>query len=467
MNEKIFIIWSEDNYVANRVKRILESDYDYPCFVSGSANAGKHRFSISDTVMDQMNFCDQAIVIFQDRLGGEVNSNFFFEFGFVASKYGMQKVHCVRHADAKTGFSPDMDDFFVENIACGDEETFARKIVDYFLTRQNLPMVTAGTGFLIPLQRVYADLRPLADKSLDAEQVRAAAAVSERVGDFYFKYAQYKSAYEWHTKTLEHAENVIIVSGAIADSRHLACLYEKLLEDSIGLGNALRIAEWNEKALWLRSRLVDSPVPPLQEVEKTKPIAAAVEEDSLESDPHKEDVQALDRLYGRQADIFKLIEEHSDSEDTLLEYVEQRQADDAADMSEIVGLIRDFSNTYTVSAIADNLRSLEDIIGSAAQLSDLVYSKDISVVEVKRHVKAIYEYILRNLKPFFKYDEASVLLAAFCGFLNTYLILVGNKGNSTWILNHFFYNAVFWRCPVKEIKYPALWKTIYGWVEDI
>lgn len=142
MKDKVFIIWSGDNQVAKRVKSILEQDYNYLCFVGGSVEQSKQMLSIGDTVIHQMNFCNQAIVIFQNKSEGTVSDNLFFELGFVVSKYGMRKVHCVKQRGERIELPSDFDNSFVEEIRSDDKEDFARKTVDYFIARQKLSVFT-------------------------------------------------------------------------------------------------------------------------------------------------------------------------------------------------------------------------------------------------------------------------------------------------------------------------------------
>lgn len=142
MKDKVFIIWSGNNLVAKQVKLILEQDYNYLCFVGGSFDESKQMLSIGDTVIHQMNFCNQAIVIFQNKTEGNVSNNLFFELGFVVSEYGMRKVHCVRQQGEKIELPSDFDNSFVEEINAENKEDFARKIVDFFMARQKLSVFT-------------------------------------------------------------------------------------------------------------------------------------------------------------------------------------------------------------------------------------------------------------------------------------------------------------------------------------
>ncbi|MBE7020900.1 MAG: hypothetical protein E7411_05680 [Ruminococcaceae bacterium] len=149
MKDRVFIIWSGDNEAAKCVKQILERDYSYICVIGGNNDNSSSYASISDTVIQQMRTCNQAIVIFQNKQNGAVSENLFFELGYSFASYGATKVHCVRRNDDKINLPSDFDNSFVYPITCEDTvEAFAEKIVDYFMIRQKMS-VNENKMFLI------------------------------------------------------------------------------------------------------------------------------------------------------------------------------------------------------------------------------------------------------------------------------------------------------------------------------
>lgn len=137
MKDKIFLIWSGSNTVALKVKQILEKEHNYLCYVGGSHENNSQMFSVGDTVVKEMNTCNQAIVLFQNKENGIVSNNLFFELGYVSAKYGMKKVHCVKRKDEAITLPSDFDNSFVEELE-GDDDNYASNIVRYFLERQKL-----------------------------------------------------------------------------------------------------------------------------------------------------------------------------------------------------------------------------------------------------------------------------------------------------------------------------------------
>lgn len=142
MKDKIFIIWSGSNLVAQKVKKILENDYNYICYVGGNYDNNSQMVSIGDTVIRQMKSCNQAIVIFQNKSNGTISNNLFYELGYVSSKYGMKKVHCVRKASEDIILPSDFDNSFVEPFNVDSDDSFAQSVVSYFIERQKLSIET-------------------------------------------------------------------------------------------------------------------------------------------------------------------------------------------------------------------------------------------------------------------------------------------------------------------------------------
>lgn len=142
MKDKIFLVWSGNNTVAQKVKRILETEYNYICVVGGSFESGSPMLTVGDTVLRQMKSCNQAIVIFQNRKDNTISNNLYFELGFVASSYGLKKIHCVKRRGDKIELPSDFDNSFVKGLDAEDDDLFSRNIVTYFLSRQKLSVET-------------------------------------------------------------------------------------------------------------------------------------------------------------------------------------------------------------------------------------------------------------------------------------------------------------------------------------
>lgn len=142
MKDKIFLIWSGNNIIAQKVKTILETEHSYICIVGGSFEAGGQMLTVGDTVIKQMKGCNQAIIIFQNKDNNTISNNLYFELGFVASSYGLKKIHCVKRKTDNITLPSDFDNSFVKGLPADTDGLFARNIVDYFMGRQKLSVET-------------------------------------------------------------------------------------------------------------------------------------------------------------------------------------------------------------------------------------------------------------------------------------------------------------------------------------
>ena len=138
MKDKIFIGWSGSNNIAIKIKKILENEYNYICCIGGNSDNSSNYASVGDTVIQQIKSCNQAIMIFQNKVDGSISNNLFFELGYVFSSYGAKKVHCVKKNDEQIILPSDFDNSFVEPICADDEDLFIEGIIKYFLGRQKM-----------------------------------------------------------------------------------------------------------------------------------------------------------------------------------------------------------------------------------------------------------------------------------------------------------------------------------------
>lgn len=142
MKDKIFIVWSGSDKVAQKVKQVLENSYNYICFVGGHFEGDTQMLTVGDTILRQMRSCNQAIVLFTNKLGGKVSSNLFFELGFSTATYGLKKVHCVKKKGDAIQLPSDFDNSFVEEMDGNNDDEVAHNIVNYFISRQKLSIDT-------------------------------------------------------------------------------------------------------------------------------------------------------------------------------------------------------------------------------------------------------------------------------------------------------------------------------------
>lgn len=138
MKDKVFIGWSGSNEAALKIKKILETEYNYVCCIGGNSDNSSNYASVGDTVIQQIKSCNQAIMIFQNKADGSISNNLFFELGYVFSSYGAKKVHCVKKGNEAIVLPSDFDNSFVEPVSAESEDVFIEGVVKYFLGRQKM-----------------------------------------------------------------------------------------------------------------------------------------------------------------------------------------------------------------------------------------------------------------------------------------------------------------------------------------
>lgn len=138
MKDKIFIGWSGSNQAALKIKKILETEYNYICCIGGNSDNSSNYASVGDTVIQQIKSCNQAIMIFQNKADGSISNNLFFELGYVFSSYGAKKVHCVKKGNEPIVLPSDFDNSFVEPVSAESEDEFIDGVIKYFLGRQKM-----------------------------------------------------------------------------------------------------------------------------------------------------------------------------------------------------------------------------------------------------------------------------------------------------------------------------------------
>ena len=142
MKDKIFIVWSGSDKIAQKVKQVLENSYGYICFVGGNFEGNTQMLTVGDTILRQMRSCNQAIVIFMNKQEGYISSNLFFELGFSTATYGLKKVHCVKKKGEIIQLPSDFDNSFIEEMNGTNDDEITNNIVDYFISRQKLSIDT-------------------------------------------------------------------------------------------------------------------------------------------------------------------------------------------------------------------------------------------------------------------------------------------------------------------------------------
>ena len=97
MKGRVFIGWTTSQDLATLVKDKLE-DLEFDSVVGGKnskSQAESHNVSnfIGETIINQINSCNQAILIFSRKADGSISSNLLFELGYCMSRFAKNKIH--------------------------------------------------------------------------------------------------------------------------------------------------------------------------------------------------------------------------------------------------------------------------------------------------------------------------------------------------------------------------------------
>ena len=132
MKGRIFIAWSGDNQLASEVKTLLE-EKDYIGIVGGEGRNNNGLF-VGDTVLDEINHCNQAIFVVQKKKDGSISNNLMFEFGYSLARFSANKIHVfyIDIAPNDDRIPSDLKGIWADHYMTSDTENIAEKIADKF-----------------------------------------------------------------------------------------------------------------------------------------------------------------------------------------------------------------------------------------------------------------------------------------------------------------------------------------------
>lgn len=207
MKGKVFIGWSGDRTIAEDVQKKLENE-EYTVIVGGDTRAETNLF-LGPSIINEIDSCHQAIIIFQRKDDGSISSNAMFEFGYCLSRMAANKIHV---------FYIDIPE---ESIPADIKGIWATPISK--IERDNVDDIIAGT-FLSNQRKVYLESKM----------------------DLFFSYFELKYKFQLYSSNpfcseYELAQNVLFFSQAAYMhndvNEGLQCLTE--LADSVDVSGEL------------------------------------------------------------------------------------------------------------------------------------------------------------------------------------------------------------------------------------
>lgn len=149
MKGKVFIGWTMDQSLAVCVKNELRK-HDYSGICGGREGSNKIKATIADTVIEQMNICSSAIMLFSRRsenivddsgvcvMNHVLSPNMLYELGYLSGSLNLRRVLSIYLDGAEELVPTDIKGGWQEVISTAGKtnEEVAKEIVDVFLRGQ-------------------------------------------------------------------------------------------------------------------------------------------------------------------------------------------------------------------------------------------------------------------------------------------------------------------------------------------
>lgn len=146
MKDYVFIGWSRNLNLATVLKEKLKKE-GFVCVIGGEfehnpPDVGTRR-TVHETVINQMNRCNQAILLFQNTDNKGISENLIYELGYLSAQNSYTNVHIIKidiTEDKLCLFPTDLHGVWGTNISTSDyssDEEKASKIVEIFKKKQH------------------------------------------------------------------------------------------------------------------------------------------------------------------------------------------------------------------------------------------------------------------------------------------------------------------------------------------
>ena len=129
----IFIGWSGNKSLADKISELMVENTDARAIVGGGQP--KDMF-IGAQVIEQINRCDYAILLIEDK-NGMISSNLMFEWGYIYAKYPVSNIHAFLLNKESKDLPSDLMGSWVNEISYDKtsttEQELAEKILKIYL----------------------------------------------------------------------------------------------------------------------------------------------------------------------------------------------------------------------------------------------------------------------------------------------------------------------------------------------
>ena len=135
MKGKVFIGWCGDTAIAQMVKKGLE-EHGYVGVIGGECESTTTMY-LGQSIINDIDSCNQAVFIFQKNKEGKISPNTIFEFGYALGRFQANRVFAfyidIRRNDES--IPSDIAGIWAENYDTKNGQV-DEKIVDFFIEKQ-------------------------------------------------------------------------------------------------------------------------------------------------------------------------------------------------------------------------------------------------------------------------------------------------------------------------------------------
>ncbi|MBO7123037.1 MAG: nucleotide-binding protein [Treponema sp.] len=180
----IFIGWSGNKSLADKIADLIANTTGDHAIVGGGQP--KDMF-IGAQVIDQINRCDTAIILAEDK-NGTISPNLMFEWGYISAKYAVSNIHAFLLNKQSKDLPSDLMGSWVNEVsydtASISEQELGEKILDLYLQNTKNKSVRNYFDLISDWKRVYAYL---SDKTPNSNQTFCEYILSGCLAAYYYQ----------------------------------------------------------------------------------------------------------------------------------------------------------------------------------------------------------------------------------------------------------------------------------------
>ena len=136
MKGKVFIGWCGSTALADDVKKKLK-DADFEGIRGGESRTDNYIF-LGQTILKEIDNCNQAVFIFQKKDDGSISASTLFELGYALARLETNKIHVfyIDIPEKDQSIPSDLEGIWAEHLYNVNDEQIDEKVVEKFLANQ-------------------------------------------------------------------------------------------------------------------------------------------------------------------------------------------------------------------------------------------------------------------------------------------------------------------------------------------